>query len=82
MSQAERIRSINSPGWDGVDSSVTHLELPNTSAQRDLDIQYKRCFDTEAGKKSIRKFTGNNYRATRMDTRRRPFFLIRTGGAK
>ena len=51
MSQAERIRSINSPGWDGVDSSVTHLELPNNSAQRDLDIQYKRCFDTEARKK-------------------------------
>ena len=53
MSQAERIRSINSPGWDGVDSSVTHLERPNTSAQTDLDIQYKRCFDTEAGKKVL-----------------------------
>ena len=42
MSQAERIRSINSPGWDGVDSSVTHL-----------DIQFKRCFDTEAGQKVL-----------------------------
>jgi hypothetical protein len=52
MSQAERIRSINSPGWDGVDSSVTHLEMPN-SAQRDIDIQFKRCFDSEAGKKVL-----------------------------
>ena len=53
MSQAERIRSITSPGWDGVDKSVTHLELPNTSTQRDLDIQFKRCFDTEAGQKVL-----------------------------
>ena len=52
MSQAERIRSINSPGWDGVDATITHLEMPN-SAQRDLDIQFKRCFDSEAGKKVL-----------------------------
>ena len=52
MSPAERIRSINSPGWDGVDATLPHLEMPN-SAQRDLDIQFKRCFDSEAGKKVL-----------------------------
>jgi hypothetical protein len=52
MSQAQRIQSINAPGWDGVDATVTHLEMPSNS-QRDLDILFKRCFDSEAGKKVL-----------------------------
>ncbi len=53
MSQAERIRSINTPGWDGLDANVEPLRIRNSDLQSDLDRQFKRCFDTEAGKKVL-----------------------------
>ncbi len=53
MNQADKIRSINSPGWDGVNATVTPLRLQDKDLQRDLDIQFKRCFETEAGKKVL-----------------------------
>ncbi len=51
MSNADRIRSINDPGWDGVNSTVAQLQL---KTKDDLDIKFKRCFDTEAGKEVLK----------------------------
>ena len=53
MSQAEKIRSINDPGWDGVDANIEPIRLKNMDLQRDMDIQFQRCFSTEAGKKVL-----------------------------
>jgi len=53
MSQAEKIRSINEPGWDGVDASTEPIRLQNVDLQRELDIQFKRCFTSEAGQKVL-----------------------------
>tara|TARA_R100001440_G_scaffold15988_2_gene27098 strand:- start:4534 stop:4836 length:303 start_codon:yes stop_codon:yes gene_type:complete len=53
MSQAEKIRSINAPGWDGLDADAELIRIHNTDLQRDIDIQFKRCFDTEAGQKVL-----------------------------
>lgn len=53
MSQAEKIRSINDPGWDGVDATIEPIRLKNMDLQRDMDIQFQRCFSTEAGKKVL-----------------------------
>ena len=53
MSQAEKIRSINDPGWDGVDATIEPIRLKNMDLQRDMDIQFQRCFSTEAGKKGL-----------------------------
>ena len=53
MSQADKIRSINDPGWDGVDASIEPIRLKNMDLQRDLDIQFQRCFTSEAGKKVL-----------------------------
>ena len=53
MSQAEKIRSINDHGWDGVDASIEPIRLKNMDLQRDMDIQFQRCFSTEAGKKVL-----------------------------
>jgi hypothetical protein len=50
MSQADKIRSINDPGWDGVDADSEPIRLKNMDLQRDMDIQFHRCFTTEAGK--------------------------------
>ena len=53
MSQAEKIQSINAPGWDGVDATDEPIRLQNIDLQRNLDINFKRCFETEAGKKVL-----------------------------
>jgi len=53
MSQADKIRSINDPGWDGVDADNEPIRLKNMDLQRDMDIQFHRCFTTEAGKKVL-----------------------------
>ncbi len=53
MNQAEKIRSINSPGWDGVDATVTPMRLRDTDLQRALDISFKRCFGSEDGQKVL-----------------------------
>ena len=51
MSQADRIRSINDPGWEGVDAVVSHLPL--NKEQRELDLLYARTFRTEEGIKVL-----------------------------
>tara|TARA_R110002012_G_C11587492_1_gene605919 strand:- start:28 stop:324 length:297 start_codon:yes stop_codon:yes gene_type:complete len=53
MNQADRIRSINDIGWDGVNAENQPTKLTSTNLQRELDIQFKRCFETEAGKKVL-----------------------------
>tara|TARA_R100000900_G_scaffold57142_2_gene46422 strand:+ start:63 stop:359 length:297 start_codon:yes stop_codon:yes gene_type:complete len=53
MNQADRIRSINDIGWDGVNAENQPTKLTSTNLQRELDIQFKRCFKTEAGKKVL-----------------------------
>ena len=45
-SQADKIRSINSPGWDGV--NAVQLKVNNFEEQKKLDILYHRwllCFE-------------------------------------
>ena len=53
MNQADKIRSINEIGWDGVEAGAEPIRSHNVDLQRDLDIQFKRCFETEAGKKVL-----------------------------
>lgn len=53
MSQAEKIQSINAPGWDGVDATNEPIRIKNLDLQRDTDIQFARCFSTEEGKKVL-----------------------------
>ena len=52
-SQADKIRSINDPGWDGVNANVQSLKVNNFDAQKELDKLYHRCFSTEEGKKVL-----------------------------
>ena len=49
--QSEKIRSINSVGWDGVNSNAQ--PFPNKNEQSDVDMQYALCFQTEAGRKVL-----------------------------
>ena len=51
MNQADKIRSINAPGWDGLETDDAPIVIHDVNLQRDLDIVFKRTFDTEAGKK-------------------------------
>ena len=51
MNQSQKIQSINAPGWDGLDDEPIVFE--SIDLQRELDIQFKRCFSTEAGKKVL-----------------------------
>jgi len=53
MNQAEKIRSINSPGWDGVDATVTPLRLRDADITRSLNTSFHRCFGTEDGQKVL-----------------------------
>jgi hypothetical protein len=53
-SQADKIRSINSPGWDGVNANVQHLKVNNFDAQKELDKLFHRCFTTDAGQKVLK----------------------------
>ena len=52
--QAEKIRSINTPGWDGVNSTADTVRLNNISEQQAMDLIYKRCFSTEAGQEVLK----------------------------
>ena len=40
--QADKIRDINSPGWDGVNSNVETLRVSNRDQELGLDISLKR----------------------------------------
>ena len=53
MSQADKIRSINDPGWDGVNANVQQLKVNNFDAQKELDLLYHRCFTSEEGAKVL-----------------------------
>lgn len=48
--QADKIRDINSVGWDGLDANVHHLRLNDADAQIKLDYAYSKCFGTKEGK--------------------------------
>jgi len=50
--QAQKIRSINEPGWDGLNATVQ--ELPNEPSE--LDKSFQRCFQTEDGQKVLEYF--------------------------
>ena len=51
--EAEKIRSINTPGWDGVNSNADVTRIHNVSEQESLDLLYNRCFGTDAGQKVL-----------------------------
>tara|TARA_B100001057_G_scaffold278486_1_gene278739 strand:- start:5263 stop:5568 length:306 start_codon:yes stop_codon:yes gene_type:complete len=51
--QADKIRDINSPGWDGVNSNVETLRVSNRDQELGLDISFKKTFDTKDGKKVL-----------------------------
>ena len=53
--QSEKIRSINSVGWDGVNSTVQPFK--NKTEQNDLDIAFAKCFQTEAGQNVLKYST-------------------------
>lgn len=48
MSNAEKIRSINSPGWDGLEDNEP-IVLRNLDLQKELDKQFVAVFSTEPG---------------------------------
>lgn len=52
MSNFEKIRSINAPGWDGVNAEAA-VPLQNINVMREMDQTFKRCFNTVAGKKVL-----------------------------
>jgi|TARA_B000000557_G_C20807297_1_gene458312 hypothetical protein len=51
--QAEKIRDINSVGWDGLDANVHHLRINDMDVQRKLDYAYRKCFQTAEGKEVL-----------------------------
>lgn len=46
--QFEKIISINSPGWDGVNANVQPFRK-NIKEQTELDTAFAQCFNTQAG---------------------------------
>ena len=56
--QADKIRSINDPGWDCVNANVQSLRVNNFDAQKEIDILYHRCFNTKEGKKVLEQLRG------------------------
>jgi len=54
MNTAEKIRSINTPGWDGVDAEAAPLRLENVNVMREMDLAFKRTFDSPHGKKVLK----------------------------
>jgi len=47
--QAHQIRSINTPGWDGLDATPQDIKVEPSQ----LDKSYQRCFATEDGQKVL-----------------------------
>ncbi|MBL00816.1 MAG: hypothetical protein CMI34_05355 [Opitutales bacterium] len=50
---ADKLRDINSVGWDGVNASADQLTITNEENQLSLDIIFKKTFQTEDGKKVL-----------------------------
>lgn len=53
MNQADKIRDINSSGWDGVNASTPMLKIKNKDAQIHLDYIYAKCFGTKEGQQVL-----------------------------
>lgn len=51
MSQADKISSINEPGWDGVNANDQQMKIQNQKLQSELDKLFFETFNTEPGKK-------------------------------
>ena len=47
---ADKIRDINSVGWDGLDANVHQLRINDINEQQKLDIAYSKCFQTNEGR--------------------------------
>ena len=41
MNNAQRIRSINSPGWDGVNAEAQPVKLEPLDLMREMDLNFK-----------------------------------------
>lgn len=52
--QAQQIRSINTPGWDGLDATPQQI----VAEPSQLDKSYQRCFATEDGQKVLDHLIG------------------------
>ena len=52
--QAQQIRSINTPGWDGLDATVKDIKVEPSQ----LDKSYQRCFATQDGQKVLEHLVG------------------------
>tara|TARA_B000000532_G_C18851155_1_gene399550 strand:- start:883 stop:1188 length:306 start_codon:yes stop_codon:yes gene_type:complete len=50
---ADKLRDINSVGWDGVNASADQLTITNEETQLGLDISFRKTFQTEDGKKVL-----------------------------
>jgi len=53
MNNAQRIRSINSPGWDGVNAEAQPVKLEPLDLMREMDLAFKRTFSSPTGKKVL-----------------------------
>ena len=53
MNNAQRIRSINSPGWDGVNAEAQPLKVEPLNLMREMDLNFKRTFNSPTGKKVL-----------------------------
>ena len=58
---ADKIRDINSVGWDGIDANVHQLRINDIDAQRKLDIAYRKCFLTAEGREVLEHLTLGTY---------------------
>lgn len=52
MNNAQKIRSINSPGWDGVNAEAT-VKLEPLNLMQEMDANFKRTFNSASGKKVL-----------------------------
>ena len=57
MNQADRIVSINEPGWDGLDANVQKFRVRNLDEQKKIDILFHRVFTSKDGKKILEHLT-------------------------
>lgn len=53
MNNYEKIRSINSPGWDGVNAQNTIVPVQNVNDMHEMDQCFKRVFSSTDGKKVL-----------------------------
>ena len=56
MDNAEKITSINSLGWDGVNSVAAPFTCKNQTQQREVDIAFSKAFQSPDGQKVLEYF--------------------------